>query len=104
MKDADEELECTGFEWDKGNSSKNLVRHGVSDSECEQIFFNQPFISGSDVRHSNEEPRHYALGRTDSGRRLFIVYTVRNRLIRVISARDMSRKEKRAFELLQQGE
>jgi uncharacterized protein len=101
MKAADEVLDCTGFEWDKGNSNKNLGKHKVSDSECEQVFFNQPFISGSDTRHSQDDPRHYALGKTDSGRRLFIVYTIRNRLVRVISARDMNRNEKKEYERLE---
>ncbi len=101
MKTADEVLDCTGFEWDKGNSNKNLAKHKVSDSECEQIFFNQPFISGSDISHSHDEPRYYALGTTDSGRRLLVVYTIRNQLIRVISARDMNRNEKREYERLE---
>jgi uncharacterized protein len=101
MKDADEVLDCIGFEWDKGNNNKNLTKHKVSDSECEQVFFNQPFISGSDARHSQDEPRHYALGITDAGRRLFVVYTIRNRLIRVISARDMNRNEKKEYERLE---
>ena len=101
MKDADEVLACIGFEWDDGNSNKNLTKHKVSDSECEQVFFNQPFISGSDVRHSHDESRYYALGKTDTGRRLFVVYTIRNQFIRVISARDMNRNEKREFERLQ---
>jgi uncharacterized DUF497 family protein len=101
MKIADEVMDCKGFEWDKGNTDKNIQRHGVSDSECEQVFFNQPFISGTDVRHSQDEPRYYALGKTDAGRWLFIVYTIRNQLIRVISARDMNKKEKQALERLQ---
>jgi len=101
MKIADEVMDCKGFEWDKGNTDKNMQRHGVSDSECEQIFFNQPFISGADDRHSQDEPRDYALGKTDAGRRLFVVYTIRDQLLRVISARDMNKKEKQAFERLQ---
>jgi uncharacterized protein len=98
MKAADEVLDCKGFEWDKGNSNKNLGKHKVSDSECEQVFFNQPFISGSDTGHSRDEPRYYALGKTDSGRMLFVVYTIRNQLIRVISAKDMNGNEKREYE------
>ncbi len=101
MKAADAVMDCTGFEWDKGNCNKNLVKHKVSDTECEQVFFNQPFVSSSDVRHSHEEPRYHALGKTDAGRRLFIVYTIRKQLIRVISARDMNRNEKREHERLE---
>jgi uncharacterized protein len=88
----------TGFEWDKGNLSKNWEKHQVSALECEQIFFNKPLIALPDERHSDTEPRFYALGQTNTGRRLFVVFTARDNFIRVISARDMSRKERKIFE------
>lgn len=87
-----------GFDWDEGNLLKNWHIHRVSASECEQVFFNQPLLTGSDEAHSKEEMRHYALGVTDAGRRLFVVFTVRQRLIRVISARDMSRQERKVYD------
>ena len=87
----------TGFEWDEGNLVKNWEANGVSAPECEQIFFNKPLITGSDEKHSKHETRFYALGQTDTGRLLFVVFTVRNNCIRVISARDMSRKERRVY-------
>ena len=90
--------ECLGFEWDKGNLDKNSEKHNVSHSECEQIFFNDPLLLYSDIRHSEQEARFYALGKTDKGRLLFIVFTVRNKLIRIISARDMSKKERVIYE------
>jgi uncharacterized DUF497 family protein len=90
--------QCTGFEWDEGNTLKNWERHRVSASECEQVFFNRPLTTVPDVAHSVDEPRFYALGRTDAERHIFVAFTVRNNLIRVISARDMSRKERKAFE------
>jgi uncharacterized DUF497 family protein len=89
---------CTGFEWDKGNFIKNWEKHGVSILECEQIFFNQPLITQHDEKHSTNEPRYYALGQTDTFRRLFIVFTIRNNLIRVISARDMNRRERKDYD------
>jgi uncharacterized protein len=89
--------DCTGFEWDEGNSGKNWDLHGVSDAECEDIFFNQPLIVGSDLQHSKAEVRHYALGRTERDRWLFTAFTIRKKLIRVISARDMTRSEKRKY-------
>lgn len=88
---------CTGFQWDAGNATKNREFHRVSQAECEQIFFNKPFLVADDVKHSQEEPRLFALGRTNAGRRLFVVFTVRGDLVRVISARDMSRDERRAY-------
>jgi uncharacterized DUF497 family protein len=89
---------CTGFDWDEGNLVKNWERHRVSASECEQIFFNRPLVTAADLRHSSQEARFYALGHTDAGRRLFVVFTVRERRIRVISARDMNRKEREVYE------
>ena len=89
--------ECEGFQWDAANSTKIWERHRVMPSECEELFFNRPLIVGGDEKHSAGEERFYALGGTESGRLMFVVFTIRGRLIRVISARDMSRKERRLF-------
>lgn len=89
---------CTGFEWDEGNLVKNWEKHGVSASDCEQLFLNEPLVVGPDEEHSDREPRFYSLGQTDAGRRLFVVFTVRGTLIRVISAREMNRREKREYD------
>ncbi len=91
---------CTGFEWDEGNLQKNWDLHRVSVSECEQIFFNFPLTVSSDEKHSEKESRYYALGQTDKGRLLFVVFMIRKDLVRVISARDMSRKERKVYEQL----
>ncbi len=88
---------CEGFEWDDGNSNKNWHLHGVSDGECEDVFFNLPLIIVSDKKHSETENRLFALGRTDSNRFLFIAFTIRNKLIRVISAREMTKNEVRKY-------
>src|SRR3990172_2243828 len=88
---------CIGFDWDDGNLLKNWEKHSVSASECEQVFFNHPLVTSPDVAHSSYEARFYSLGKSDSGKHLFIVFTVRNNLIRIISARDMNRKERKAY-------
>ena len=93
---------CKGFQWDEANSEKNWVKHGVSRLECEQPFFNEPFIVAKDERHSQGEDRYYALGQTDAGRFLFIVFTIRDGLIRVVSARDMNGKERGIYERAKQ--
>lgn len=90
-------LKASGFEWDAGNLEKNWFKHGVSPLECEEIFFNQPLIAAPDARHSQDEERFYSLGRTDAERYLFVVFTIRSRKIRVISARDMNRKERKVY-------
>ncbi len=90
-------LNCTGFQWDDGNSEKNWISHQVAKSECEQTFFNQPLVIGNDEKHSEIEKRYYVLGHTDSDRQLYIVCTVRQNLIRVISARNMSKKEREVY-------
>ena len=89
--------QCEGFEWDDGNINKNWLKHTVSPAECEQLFFNRPLAIQGDIKHSEAEKRFYTLGRTDSKRTLFIAFTVRNQRIRVISARDMSRKEREVY-------
>ncbi|MEO8183108.1 MAG: BrnT family toxin [Deltaproteobacteria bacterium] len=94
-----EELEqCTGFDWDDGNLDKNWALHQVSTAEAEETFFNQPFVVAPDARHSQRERRFAALGSTSRGRRLTIVFTLRGTLVRVISARDMSRRERSLYE------
>jgi len=90
--------QCEGFDWDRGNFQKNQQKHDVTPFECEQIFFNQPLIVAQDEPHSDKETRSYALGQTDQRRRLFVAFTVRRKLIRVISARDMSRREREAYD------
>lgn len=86
-----------GFEWDKANIEKNWSKHKVSPTECEQVFFSEPLNMGEDSKHSDEEKRFHALGQTDAGRFLFASFTIRNNRVRVISARDMSRKERRVY-------
>ena len=88
-----------GFDWDAGNARKN-DRHGVSMAEAEQVFFNVPVLMLPDSAHSQSEPRYHALGKTIDGRRLHISFTLRGdgKLIRVISARDMHRKERARYE------
>lgn len=86
-----------GFEWDKGNFFKNWSSHKVKTHECEEVFFNRPLLISDDKKHSENEKRFYALGKTNSGRNLFVSFTIRNDLIRVISARDMNRKERNCY-------
>ena len=89
----------TGFDWDRGNALKN-EKHGVTMLEAEQVFFVTPLDVTPDERHSNTEARFRALGQTLLGRRLAIIFTMRagGARIRVISARDMHRKERTAYE------
>jgi len=89
--------DCVGFDWDDDNLDKNWYRHDVTNQECEELFFNVPLIVANDARHSTEEQRYIALGKTDKERWLFIAFTVRTSLIRVISARDMNEKEARKY-------
>ena len=87
-----------GFDWDKGNQRKNEA-HGVTQFETEQVFFMEPLIT-DDISHSQKEPRYRALGVTETGRKLAVIFTLRadETLIRVISARDMYRKERKHYE------
>lgn len=89
----------SGFDWDDGNARKN-DKHGVSMAESEQVFFNEPLLLIADTKHSYGESRFHALGKTDDGRMLHITFTLRqaDKKIRVISARDMHRKERAIYE------
>lgn len=89
---------CIGFQWDQWNFNKNQKKHSVYYLECEQVFFNQPLLVYDDSKHSETEKRYYVLGKTNSDRKLFMVFTIRYNLIRVISARDMSKKERDIYE------
>ena len=90
----------TGFDWDDGNARKSVEKHDVSQPESEQIFFNEPLLVVGDEKHSQAETRYHALGVTDSSRLLHVTFTLRSKstLIRVISARDMHRKERNIYE------
>lgn len=102
MADRDPLSDCTGFEWDEGNATKVWERHQVSRSECEETFFHEPLVVAPDTVHSQAESRYYALGRTIADRRLFVVFTVRGDRIRVISARPMTRRERRIYDQAQE--
>jgi len=91
-----------GFEWDEGNIRKNWEKHRVSHIECEEVFFNSPVIVRKDAQHSTEEDRYFVLGRTDTERLLFLVFTMKRNKIRIISARDMNRKERKTYEQTQE--
>jgi hypothetical protein len=89
----------TGFDWDSGNQGKN-ARHGVLDAEAEQVFFGWPLLLVEDTSHSIDDPRFHALGTTVAGRQSHVTFTLRDEgtRIRVISARDMNRRERSIYD------
>ena len=88
----------SGFDWDKGNIEKNKKSHNIYKWQIEEVFFNEPLLIYEDTKHSNNEYRWYALGKTDNEIELMVVFTVRNNLLRVISARKMNKKERAYYE------
>jgi uncharacterized protein len=90
----------SGFQWDDGNARKSLDKHGVTSIEAEQVFLNVPLLVVDDQHHSSAEMRFNALGKTHDRRHLHITFTLRSdrQLIRIISARDMNRKELKIYE------
>ena len=90
----------TGVEWDAGNERKSVENHNVSQAEAEQLFFNEPLLTVLDGKHSIVEMRIHALGKSDEGRLLQVTFTLRENKtkIRVISARNMSRKERAYYD------
>ena len=91
-----------GFEWDQGNLLKNLLKHGVTFFEAEEVFYNEPLLFFHDEKHGGTEKRFIAFGKTHQGKFLTVAFTLRTKkgkiLIRVISARPMHRKEKLLYE------
>jgi uncharacterized protein len=90
--------EALTFEWDGGNLDKNYIRHQVTNQEAEEVFSNEPLIVKEDEKHSTREQRYQALGRSNSKRKLFLSFTIRKNKVRIISIRDMNRKEKLIYE------
>jgi uncharacterized DUF497 family protein len=90
--------DVTGFDWDEGNIYKNEKKHNLKWQTIEEVFFNQPLLLLEDIKHSQSECRCFALGKTDSDDKLFIVFTRRSDKIRVISARLMNKKERTIYE------
>lgn len=86
-----------GFDWDRGNL-EHIKKHKVGYVECEQVFFNKPFLVNKDQAHSQIEKRFEVLGGTNNERLLFVVFTVREGKIRIVSARDQNKKERRRYE------
>jgi uncharacterized DUF497 family protein len=89
--------DTSGFQWDAGNAEKNWQRHRVRQVEAEQVFFNRPIVVAGATKPSRGEMRYFSLGRTDAGRELMVVFTRRGVLLRVISARPMSRRERKIY-------
>lgn len=95
---------ATGFDWDAGNATKSRDRHAVTPAECESVFFQRPLLLAPDQGHSAHEARYYGLGQTPLGRGLFVVFTIRGSLLRVISARDQSRREREVYRHAQEAD
>ena len=88
----------SGFQWDRGNIDKNLIQHNVENWECEQVFFNRPLLVLDDPKHSVSEKRWAAFGKADEDRFLVVIFTKRNNLIRIISSRDMNKRERKYYD------
>lgn len=86
------------FDWDEGNIEKNWEKHGVHQKEAEEVFTNKPIKIYVDIKHSQAEERFVALGKSNLSRKLYLVFTVRNEQIRIISARNQSNKERKFYE------
>ena len=90
--------DLAGFDWNKANKQKNLVKNKVHYKECEEVFFNKPLIFFQDEKHSLKEKRYGVFGQTNNKRRLTIIFTIRNNKVRVISARVQNKKERKQYE------
>jgi uncharacterized DUF497 family protein len=98
MSEKDPLAVCIGFDWDEANAVKNWERLRVTPEEAEDVFFHDPFVMRSDPSYSKNEKRYWVLGKTARERRLFVAFTIRGKLIRIISARDMNRRENEEYQ------
>lgn len=103
MATGDPLSECVGFDWDESNTVKNWERHKVTPEEAEDVFFLEPLVVRGDAGHSSKEKRYRALGRTSRGRLLFVAFAIWRKLIRVISVRDMNRRETEEYRRHEEG-
>lgn len=87
-----------GFDWDKGNVLKNLIKHNVNQKECEEVFTNKPLIIFPDIKHSQKEERFGVLGITNNGRKLTMTFCIRKNKVRIITSRDQNKTERRDYE------
>ncbi len=85
------------FVWDKGNIDKNWQKHRVTNQECEEVFFDENKRILKDRLHSEKEARYILLGKTKKQRLLYIVFTIRKKKVRIISVRDINRKEVKLY-------
>lgn len=90
--------DLAGFDWNQANKRKNLIKHKVYYKECEEVFYNRPLDFFQDEKHSVKEKRYGAFGQNNKKRRLTIIFMARNNKIRVISARDQNKKERKQYE------
>ena len=83
-----------GFKWDKWNIDKSYKKHGITPNESEEAFLDEKAIILRNIKHSNKEKRYSLIGKITSNKLLFIVFTLRENNIRIISARKANKKER----------
>ncbi|MBU0978344.1 MAG: BrnT family toxin [Patescibacteria group bacterium] len=89
-----------GFDWDEGNIEKSFSKHKITAQESEEVFVNEPLIINFDLKHSSKEERYQVLGQTNGQKKLFMVFTIRNKKIRIISTRNQNKRERKRYEKL----
>jgi uncharacterized DUF497 family protein len=91
-------MDLDGFDWNEANKNKNWIKHKVKTNECEEVFFDNSKVIYKDILHSGKESRFILIGKTKKLRMLFVVFTIRNKKVRIISARDTDKEERRLYE------
>lgn len=86
------------FEWDEDKATANLLKHGVAFDEAKTVFDDPLYVDFYDPDHSYGEHRYILMGKSRQGRLLFISYIERNDVTRLISAREATLLERKAYE------
>ena len=87
-----------GYEWDQEKAASNLEKHEVSFEEAATVFDDPLYIDFYDPDHSIDEHRYLIMGQSTAGRLLIVSYTERDEIVRLISAREVTSSERRAYE------
>jgi uncharacterized DUF497 family protein len=86
------------FEWDEDKAAANLAKHGVSFEEAQTVFDDPLYVDFYDPDHSIAEHRYIIIGESQARRLIIVSYTERDGKIRLISAREVTRSEREAYE------
>jgi uncharacterized DUF497 family protein len=86
------------FDWDNKKDESNFLKHGIGFVDAVTVFADPYLLFTEDSKHSQQEEREWAIGEMENGSIIVVVFTIRNGVIRIISARKATKKERKQYE------